>query len=826
MAVDGSTLAELVRTWRTRIFLTQQQLADRTGLGVRTIRRLEADGLRRPRADSLRLLADALQLNDSERSQLISAAAQADAAVELDIPRQLPRDLPGFCGRAEELAMLDTQLHETERVAVILVCGMAGVGKTTLALRWAHKVHDSFPDGQIFLDLHGYTEGVAPVRPADALNRTLRLLGVPAGRIPSNFDDLTALWRSTLAERRMLILLDNAAQEAQVQPLLPGTGGTLVMITSRQRLSGLDDAHLLALDLLPADDALELLTSASGRKGSEEAAGEIVERCGRLPLAIRIAAARLKARPAWTVEHLAEQLSDHRRRLSELETGQRSVAAALDLSYHHLTPDLQRCHRLLGLPTGEDIDTRAAAALAGTSPEAAQRLLVELVDAHLLNEALPGRYTMHDLVRAHAIAACTRDESMPERQAAIDRLLGHYLHRALAAARRAYPYEADYFPALKPSTSDLPSLADPAEASRWLDDELTNLLASAELALGDDRPGHVVALSAILSRHLRMRGHSETAERLQRQALECAVAVGDRGGELLALNSLGNTLTTRGEPDLAGDVLERALSLGRELGDVAGEIAALISLGALAYYQTRHELATQRLEQVLTIARAAGRTRAELLALGNLGNIHRLHGRIEAAAGCYRQALGIARAIGDRNDEIKALVGLGHMHRLEHNLAAAGQTYREALHLTRAVGDREAELLALWGVAAVHRALDRHTEALACFGELLELAERGGNANSEFEAHHGLGHTHRRAGRPQEAIHHHEQALRIARRLNQPDDQARAHDGLALTHEARGRLDAATEHWRAALQIMTELGLREVEEVRAENIRAKLAGLV
>jgi transcriptional regulator with XRE-family HTH domain len=358
----GSALAVLLRTWRERALLTQEQLATRTGLGVRTIRRLEADGLRRPRTESMRLLADALDLTVAERAQLTAAAR--DRPAMFGQPRQLPAPPQVFTGRAEELADLDC-FRDISTVVITAIDGMAGIGKTALALHAAHRLLDRYPDGQLFVDLHGYTQGMAPVEPGEALDRMLHALGVPGEQIPAQLDARAALYRSRLADQQMLILLDNAATEAQVQPLLPGTPGCRVLVTSRRRLTGLDHTHTVSLDVLPLPDAVTLFTSTTGEdrltNQPPELLAETVELCGRLPLAIRIAAARLGSHPTWSVTYLVERLRDHQHRLAELGAGQRSVTAALDLSYQQLTAGQQGIYRLLGLHPGPDLDPYAAA---------------------------------------------------------------------------------------------------------------------------------------------------------------------------------------------------------------------------------------------------------------------------------------------------------------------------------------------------------------------------------------------------------------------------------------------------------------------------------
>ncbi|MGC5013376.1 AfsR/SARP family transcriptional regulator [Streptosporangium sp. DT93] len=602
-------------------------------------------------------------------------------------PRQLPRDIANFTGRAAELSRLlalarpgtpvrdhppdhpggpvrnppadrpdpvspaqaspGTTMPESATPVVGAVHGMAGVGKTTLAVHAAHRLADRFADGQLFVDLHGFTQGVSPVDPADALDQMLRSLGVPGEQIPTGLDARAALYRSRLAGRRVLILLDNADGEAQVRPLLPGAPGCLTLITSRRRLAGLDDVRPLCLDVLSPGDALTLFTRTAGaRRLTAQPPGlltEIVELCGRLPLAIRIAAARLRTRSGWTPADLADRLRDHQHRLGELEVGQLSITATMDLSYHHLSPGRQGMYRLLGLHPGPDIEPHAAAALAGTTLKHAGHLLDDLVDAHLLQEPLPGRYRFHDLVRTHATATVADEDTEADRHTALTRLFDHYIRAASAAA----------------------DLADTS---------------------GEGRAGSPGGRS-------RAPGWPDTEP-----------------------------------PERAAECFERALEIARMTGDRGGELCALCGLGRIHCHGGRYDPAAEHFEQALKIADATGDHDGELCALIGLGVVHLMRGEHRQAADRYRRTLRLARRVGDRDARFEGLYGLGRAHQAAGHPGRALTCHRAALALARELGRLTGQVRALHGLAGAHRDLGRHEEAREQWRRALDILTGGGSA--------------------------------------------------------------------------------------------------
>jgi tetratricopeptide (TPR) repeat protein len=795
------------------------------------------------------------------------------------VPRQLPRETGGFIGRAAEverlLAMAPGPQRETA-VVISSIDGMAGVGKTALAVYAAHRMAGRFPDGQLFINLHGFTRNVAPVEPAEALDRLLRILGIPGERIPADLDDRAALWRTVLAGQRMLIVLDNAATEAQVEPLLPGEPGSLALVTSRHRLAALEATHTISLDTLPTADAVALFAATIGQPqlATESSIGEVlveaVELCGRLPLAIRIAAARLQGRPATAVAELVAQLRDEELRpaaLSDLAEGGRSVTAALELSYQRLAVGVQRIYRLLGIHPGPELDSYAAAALAGSTLGEARQWLDRLLDAHLLQEPTGGRYGFHDLVRGHAARTAAIADPDSDRQTALDRLLDHYLHTAAAAMDVAYPYERQRRPQVTSGRAVCPDLPNAASALGWLNAELANLLATARYAAQHGPPEYPLHLSRILHRHLRTSGRYDDAETLHRQALTTARATGHHVGELSALSGLGDIHRLRGrfeqavgcyqealqiahsinhpasELDILGGLghvhrlrgrfeqavgcYQEALQIAHSINHPAGELDVLGGLGDVHLRQGRHFQATDCYQQALQIARSIDHRAGEQAALSGLGGIYWLQSKFAKAAHCYQLALQIARTTGHQAGELNALAGLGHVHLRKGEHERAAHCYQQALQIARTTGHRGGELMALGGLGLVYMRQGMHEQSTSYYQDLLALAQATGDRNYQFEARQGLGRLQHASGHPDAAIAHHRQALALASDQGQPDDQARAHDGLAHAWQALDRPEQARRHWQHALDILTTLGIdhSEDEQVNAVTIQSHLADL-
>jgi tetratricopeptide (TPR) repeat protein/DNA-binding SARP family transcriptional activator len=738
---------------------------------------------------------------------------------------QLPADTGNFTGRRAELASLLTVIPDIETGpgpgAVVVICavdGMGGIGKTTLAVHAAHRLAARYPDGCLFLDLHGYTHAIAPVEPGQALERLLRALGVPGEQIPANIDDQAALYRSQLTGRRMLIVLDNARTADQVRPLLPAEPGCLVLITSRRRLTALDDARPLSLNILPVTDAVTLFTriAGPGRITSHPHAVErVVELCGRLPLAVRIAAARLRARPAWTVAHLADRLTDQHDRLGELDDGERGVAAAFTLSYHDLTGEQRQTFRRLGLHPGADTDPYAAAALTGHPVAQAGRTLEQLLDAHLLIQAVPGRYRFHDLMRAYAADLARAQDSDDVRRTALTGLFDHYLATAAAAMDTLFPAGMFQRPRIQPVDSPPPPVTETATARAWLDAERPNLVAACAHTATHGWPGRTNRLSATLALYLDFGGHFADALTIHTHTRDAAGRCGDLAAEAHALTSLGTSLDGLGRHAQAVNQLQHALHIFRQIGHRAGEARALNNLGYAHCRWGHYEQAVGYTQQGLAIFRETGNRLGQADALDTLGIVHRQQGRYDEATHHSQKALTLYRQLRDPLGEAMQLERLGGIHARQGRHQQAIDHLQQALTLDREIGNRLGEADALNELGLVYRQQGSYEQATDHHQQALDLFRRIGNRTGESAALNGLGETLHATGHSDQARELHTAVLALTEDTDGTYEQARAHDGIARAYHSKGDPDQARHHWRKALTLYTGLDVPAADDIRA-----------
>jgi DNA-binding SARP family transcriptional activator len=752
-------------------------------------------------------------------------AGPAPAAAGV-VPRQLPGAVAHFAGRAAELAVLSGWLDQAAAagpgVAVIsAIGGTAGVGKTALAVRWGHQVAGRFPDGQLYVNLRGYDPG-PPVTAAEALAGFLSALGVAGPAIPDGAEERAARFRSLVAGRRVLVVLDNAREVEQVRLLLPGSPGCMVVVTSRDALTGLvarDGASRLEVGLLPIGDAVALLRALVGSRVDADPAVAVAlaEQCARLPLALRVAAELAAAAPATALTELAAELTGLQR-LDRLDAGgdpRTAVRAVFSWSYRSLEPAVARTFALLGLHPGPDFDRYAAAALTGTSAAAAGQALAALARAYLVQPAGPGRYEMHDLLREYAAEQAAGPGAEPGGPAALTRLFDYYLHGASAAMDILHPAERDRRPRVLAPSSPVPPLADPAAALSWLNGERAVLVAMAGYAAARGWPAHATRLSAILFRYLDTGGHYPDAVILHDHARRAARQAGDQQAEANALASLGIVYWRQSRNAEAGARLQQALTLFRAAGDGRGEARARTNLGMIHQQAGRNQAAADHYEQSLVRYREMGDRFAQALVLGNLGIVEERRGRYERAAGLYREALALYRDTGDRAGEARSLDNLGSAEQRLGRYQEAGEHNQQALILFRATGDRYGEASALGNLGIVQERLGHYEQAVGLHRRALARYREVGNRNCEAEALNGLGGSLLGAGQGGAARLEHTAALELARGIGDRQEQARAHDGLARAWSAAGDAARARAHWQAALPLYAGLGAPEADAVRA-----------
>jgi tetratricopeptide (TPR) repeat protein/transcriptional regulator with XRE-family HTH domain len=825
----------LLRQLRDEAGLTQDELAEAAQVSQRAISDLERGINRTARKDTAVLLAGALGLDGPARELFVAAArgrAPADKALAAAAgeagtgsaaaaSRTLPHDIAAFTGRQYELGQLMARWAEAAAgggvVSVHAIGGMAGIGKTTFAVHAAHQLAASFPDGQFFMPLHAHTPGQRPVDPADALASLLLTAGVPAAQIPPGVDARAARWRGHAAGKKILLVLDDAAGHQQVRPLLPGTPGSLVLITSRRRLAALDDAAVVSLDTLAPGEAAGLLARLAGRAdvaAGDPGVGQLAALCGYLPLAVGMVGRQLAHHPAWTPAGLAGDLAEARDWLELMHAENLSVAAAFGLSYADLDDGQQRLFRRLGLHPGPDIDAYAAAALNGTTPGQARWHLEALYDQHLITEPARGRYRFHDLIREHARTLADADDPAA-RDAAATRLLDYYLHTALAASGHfpSWTNVSGPAPPGRPPAS-APPVSTPHQAAGWLEAERANLHAAAGYAAATARPTYAVLIPAAMDGFLETQGYWDQGLVLHQAALAAARHAGDRPGQAHAFMMLSAMQAMTDDVPAAVASATRALQLYRDLGDRAGQAAALTMIGFLHQVSDDYPAAAAELRQGLELFGDLGHRRGQGDALNCLGVVHRHTGDYPAAAACHRQALELFRDIGDRSAQAGVLMGLGAVQRLTGDYRSAAATLRQAQEFGRDLGDRHEQAIVLTELAAVQRMAGDYRSAAASSQQALSLFRDLRQRSSQASALNELGLVQQATGDYPAAAASHQQALALSHAIGDRLGQAEALNSLGELASRTAASRQARGHHAQALAIARELGT-PVEEARA-----------
>ncbi|MFG3117297.1 BTAD domain-containing putative transcriptional regulator [Streptomyces sp. NPDC048197] len=692
-------------------------------------------------------------------------------------PQQLPATVADFTGRSAFVDELGKQLATAEGsvMAVSALTGIGGVGKTTLAVHVSHAAREHFPDGQLYVDLQG--AGHTPSEPEAVLGSFLRALGTPDSSIPDGLEERSALYRSTLAGRRVLALLDNARDAAQVRPLLPGSEGCAALITSRARLIDLAGAYLIDVDVMSPEEALKLFTRIVGEErvsAERQSAMAVVGACGFLPLAIRIAASRLAARRTWTVSTLARKLADERRRLDELRAGDLAVTATFELGYGQLEPHQARAFRLLGLADGPDISLAAAAALLDMDVESAEDLIESLVDASLLESAAPGRYRFHDLVRLYARACAERDEHPPtEREAALSRLLDFYL----ATAKEVYTLErpgdrlADHM--ARPQYAGL-TFTDRIGALEWLFAEARCLLACAQQSAGPKTLRRAVDLLLLAQDLAESGADSRQYEHVNMALLEAARAMDDQRAQARIHVALTNVHTLAGRFDKADEHAQSAMLLGLATQDAFASSYAPNDRGIIANSQSRHADAEAYLTQALSAFREDRNKPSEASALCNLSRVHLATDRVDTAIRLAQEGIAIYRE-------------LGATRRLANGMYALGLAFTRAQRLEDATEQLNKAL------AIFQASRQRFWEGMTYF----RLAE-----------------TDLTAGHPAQAANHAEQALTALRAIGGEWWHANVLTLLGRALDGVGQSGRARVCWQEALSVYERLDSPEGAAVR------------
>ncbi|GAB1639725.1 tetratricopeptide repeat protein [Krasilnikovia sp. MM14-A1259] len=748
------------------------------------------------------------------RQALRVVAGQAKAATQVRVQDILPQDLPEFAGRRPDIdavrQIVQDRARESSTVVISAFEGMAGVGKTKLAIHLGHVLAGERGfDRVMFVNLRGFHHDPAqpPADPAAVLDGFLRLLGVPGQQIPHRLHDRVSLYRRRLAGIRCLIVLDNAANEEQVRPLLPVTAGCVTLVTSRRSLSELDAVSRYPVDVFTEAEAVQYLATAAPDilAGDDPgAAVRIAHRCGYLPLALALVAGQLHAKPGWT-------LTDHADRLDERHQGRRldsAVELAFDVSYRGLPAGERRLLRLLAQHPGQDFDAYAAAAATDTDVATAQSRLHRLCTEHLLQSTGPGRYTLHDLLRAFAATRAADEDRLTDRNAALTRLLDHYRATATAAANHLEPAAAP-LPPQGPTLVDLLELSD---ALRWLDAERANLLAVSRFAADQDWPAHAIDLSTILRRYLVGFGtHSETLS-VHLQAAEAAERIGDDSGQAKATLNAAGVYLHQGRQAEALETSEQALQLFRKIDDQFMQAAALNSLGIAERHGGQYQDAISHFQESVDLQRRLGISTWQGTPLTNLGVVEYRMGRYHDALQHYREALCLVREQGDRLTELNLLALIGEVELALGRCDEADQRLARVLDTARELQYEYIEGSVLITVGCLHVARGDLRQADTAFRDALSICRNTGDRHNEAGAHNGLGELAQARGRFDEAVTEHTRALTVAVEV---DQQALAHAGLGRARQALGDHDEARRRYRKAQEIWARLNPAKADQVAA-----------
>ncbi|MEW2557501.1 AfsR/SARP family transcriptional regulator [Streptomyces griseorubiginosus] len=721
----------------------------------------------------------------------------------VESPCTLPYDLSDFSGRESQLGEILQRARQDRSggTRILAVDGMGGSGKTSLAVRAAHQLADFFPDGQLYIDLRGYSPDQQPLSPVSALGTLLRALGLPDDRIPDDLVDRTALWRTTLIGKRVLILLDNAADAAVVRPLLPTDLGCLTLVTSRARLLDLDGAHWLCLEVMSPEESLTLVGEALDERvaAEPEAAAELARLCGHLPLALRIVTARLSNRPRWTLQYMVDRLHDETRRLDELSMGERSVAAALRLSYQALDENSRAAFRTLALHPG-DIDVYVAGALLDTRTRQGEDILEFLLDVHLIEQPEIGRYIFHDLVSSFARGLHGGARAHADK-AAVERVLGYYLTLTETACRILFPGRRHLATGIEESACDMPEVKSADQARAWFAREQNTLIPLVTLALQHGFDRHAVHLARNVVFHLNACGLLDEFEEMARIAVTAARRLGDDGLLGMSLANLGVACWEMGALTEGAEVAREGRDLAARVGDGGTEAHGDSTLGLYMSLLGRFPEALSHLERALAKERELGLRRAEAETLTILSTLYEQWGRYREAAEAAESAVELCRQLGQHENKLVALIDLGFARVGLGAYTEAEAAVDEARNLCGDAREPGIVALTLALSAEITYTLGAEEQALVYARRALALVESSASPLRSAKVRNTAGRVYYKSGKFRLAMELHTKAHELAARLDYRCEEAYARLGMALASEALGDVQAAAAH-RAACEEM------------------------
>lgn len=768
-----------------------------------------------------------MQARDVSGGITINVPPEARGPAPQLTPRQLPADVRAFINRQAEVRALTRFVSPRQGggiSAVVVVTGSAGVGKTALALHWAHRVRDRFPDGELYANLRGFDSG-PPVSAEVILDRFLRDLGVPPDVIPADLDGRAALFRSLIADRRILIVLDNVADIGQVRPLIPGGGGPFLIITSRNQLPGLairDGAQRVRLDILQESDAVALLrqvTRSGGRRDAATDLAELARVCARLPLALRVAAEHAVSRPTMQLAELIADLRDDSLLWDALSVGDgphgEAVRTVFAWSYRDLSPDAARMFRVLGLHRGPDISLQAAAAAYGATARAARRALDILVGAFLVETVRPGRYQLHDLLRAYALDQARGLDSDDDRREAVDRILRWYIHTAAQASQVLLPGTGLLVDVPAVAGPDLMSFGSPAAAFEWFDAERPNLVANARSALESGLPRRAWELAMVLSPVHAQHFTFDDWSALSEIAVGAAEHLDDPAALALALDNRGKYLFRRrllADAELAHS---QALAIREQIGDQAGVLQSLNALGLIGLRTRELARAITYFADTVSRARDDGNLRWQGIAAMNLAEAHLESGHADEALQVVSPLPELFAARHELAYTGNSLWLLSWARRLLGDFDRAQAAIGEALKIAEDASNRMWEAHWLAEAARVHLARGDTDEAMRCCRMGASLQRQIGDPSREATALDVTGEVLLAVGNAEDAAAFHQEAARMHRRLGDRWQEALAIMRLADCEKALGRDEAALERAAQALALMQEFADDHAVELRA-----------